>query len=58
MTSSMEVMGRLLKIHVIFKGRSPLLTEQVVDVISPEFIGISPKPKGRIWGLTKKCLAG
>lgn len=38
-----EGKGSLLKIHVISKGESPFMTEQVRDVASPAFSGSSPK---------------
>lgn len=36
----------------MFIGKSPLWTEQVIDVESPKLIGLSPKSKGIICGTT------
>lgn len=46
--------GLPLNFHVIFKGKSPLLTEHDMETISPELIGSSPKSKCQIWGKTAK----
>lgn len=42
------------KVHVILTGRSPLLTVQVSEDISPELMGSSKNSKGIIWGGTEK----
>lgn len=42
-----------LKIHVIFRGWSPLLTAQDIDAISPALAGSSPNSNGNICGGTE-----
>lgn len=40
------------KYHVILMGMSPLLTMHCAPIVSPVFIGSSPKVNGIIWGGT------
>lgn len=41
-----------LKVHQIFKGKSPFVIEQIVDVESSKLNSSSPKVKGVITGRT------
>lgn len=42
------------KVQRMSMGKSPLLTVQVKEDISPELIGSSKNSKGMIWGATKR----